>query len=339
MLILGIETSCDETAAALYDSHQGLIAHAVHSQLDIHQAYGGVVPELASRDHIQKLLPLIERLLQDKQLSYEDLSGIAYTQGPGLIGALMVGASLAKSLAYALQIPAIGINHLEAHILAVMLEEQKPTFPFLALLVSGGHTLLAQVKGIGNYEVLGETLDDAVGECFDKIAKILGLPYPGGAALAVLAEQGEAQRFNLPRPLLAPQSLDFSFSGLKTSARMLWDSIDKTQQNKCNLARAFQDAVVETLIIKCKRAMLQTKLRSLVVVGGVAANRSLRTSLQALVALHQGQVYFPRIEFCTDNAAMVAYTGHCYQMKGYNEDLAIELKTRWPLSELNRSHL
>lgn len=338
MRVLGIETSCDETGIAIYDSEQGLIAHQIYSQIETHAAYGGVVPELASRDHIRKTLPLIKNVLQEVPCSGDALSGIAYTKGPGLIGALMVGASLACSLSFAWNIPLIGIHHLEAHLMAVMLEEQHPTYPFLALIVSGGHTLLVEVDDFARYTILGESLDDAVGEAFDKTAKLLGLGYPGGAALARLAEKGTLHRYHFPRPLLNKPGLDFSFSGLKTHTWHCYETSDKSTQTKADIAWAFEDAVIETLVAKSQRALLQTKLPALVVVGGVGANKKLRHSLHAELAPLGIKTYFPRIEFCTDNGAMVAYAGHERLVRGFFADpLAITVKPRWSLEEIEKN--
>lgn len=333
MHILGIETSCDETATAIYDSEKGLLAHCLHSQIPIHMQYGGVVPELASRDHICQTLPLINQVLQKAQLQKKDIQGIAFTKGPGLVGALMVGAAIARSLSWAWGIPAVGVNHLEAHLMAVMLEEKRPTFPFVALLVSGGHTVLAAVKNFGEYEILGETLDDAVGEAFDKTAKLLGLPYPGGAALSCLALEGDPQRFVFPKPMVAQPGLDFSFSGLKTFAFNCFQQHGADPRTKADIAAAFQVAVVDTLWIKCRRALAQVNSKRLVVAGGVGANQQLRKKLQEMMAEMAGEVYFPRPDFCTDNGAMVAYTGYLYLQAGRQEDLSIQVKTRWPLGQ------
>jgi N6-L-threonylcarbamoyladenine synthase len=331
MRVLGIETSCDETAVAIYDGDRGLLAHQVYSQIDIHREWGGVVPELASRDHIRKTLPLIQLALKNANCDKKDIQGIAYTKGPGLIGALMVGASIGRSLSYALNIPAIGVHHMEAHLLAVMLEENKPKFPFVALLVSGGHTLLLEVKGLGKYRLLGESLDDAVGEAFDKTAKLLGLPYPGGPHLAKLAEQGDALRFLFPRPMLHSKDLNFSFSGLKTHAMQVFQQHEQNAKTKADIARAFEDAVVETLVTKCRRALELTGLNKLVMVGGVSANKKLRETIkQSLVA----EVFYPRPEYCTDNGAMVAYAGWSRLSAGQHEDLIIEVKPRWSITTL-----
>lgn len=328
MKVLGIESSCDETAAAVYDTERGLLAHALFSQIELHAAYGGVVPELASRDHVRRIVPLIRETLQQAQLDFQDLDGVAYTAGPGLAGALMVGASVATGIALAHDLAPIPVHHMEAHLLAPMLEAEAPDFPFLALLVSGGHTLLVAVRGIGQYEVLGESLDDAVGEAFDKTAKLMGLPYPGGPYLAQLAEQGRSGRFKLPRPMLDKPNLDFSFSGLKTAVLTALPA-DADEQTRADLAHEFQEAVVETLSVKCRRALDQTGFERLVVAGGVGANRRLRAKLAELEGIG---LYFPRIEYCTDNAAMVAYAGA--QRVGERAEQPLVVRARWPLSEL-----
>lgn len=335
MPILGIETSCDETATAIYDEQRGLIADQVYSQIDIHEKYGGVVPELASRDHIRKLLPLIETVLQDANLKLNDLSGIAYTKGPGLMGALMVGASIGRSLGYALNIPTLGVHHLEGHVMAIMLEKDLPEFPFIALLVSGGHTMLIEVMQFGKYRVLGESLDDAVGEAFDKTAKLLGLSYPGGAALAALAEQGISGRFHFPRPMIHQPGLSFSFSGIKTYAVNCYKTHGHDQQTRADIACAFEEAIVDTLAIKCRRALEQTQYHRLVVVGGVGANKKLRTRLFADAEKNQSKIYFPRPRYCTDNAAMIAYVGWQRIRAGERDDLRIAARARWDLQELN----
>lgn len=335
MYILGIETSCDETAFAIY-SEQGLVAHVVHSQVDLHALYDGVVPELASRDHIKRALPLLKEVLQQANIDKKEITAIAYTQGPGLMGALLVGAVLAKSLAFSLNIPALGIHHLEAHLLAPMLEPQAPNYPFIALLVSGGHSLLAKVNDIGEYQILGESLDDAAGEAFDKTAKILGLPYPGGPVLAKLAENGDSKAFNFPRPMLDKPNLDFSFSGLKTAVLYAWKASDQSEETRINIAASFQQAIVETLLAKSYKALKKNNIKHLVVAGGVGANQLLRNSLQNLALEKNFQVYFPRLEFCTDNAAMVAYTGYL-RFKLYNQqdkDLSVNTKARWSLEEI-----
>ncbi len=335
MNILGIETSCDETAVAVYATQGGLLAHELHSQVELHAQYGGVVPELASRDHVRKLTPLIQQVLYKAGFCAEDIQGIAYTAGPGLMGALLVGAALAKSLAFAWGVPVLGIHHLEGHLLAPMLEPSAPQFPFLALLVSGGHTSLIAVAGVGQYRILGETLDDAVGEAFDKTAKLLGLAYPGGALLARLAEQGDAGRFHFPRPMIDRPGLDFSFSGLKTFAMNTLRSTQMDEQASADIARAFQDAVVETLVIKCQRALAQSGLKRLVVAGGVGANLALRQALQQMAEQQGMELFFPRFEFCTDNGAMIAYAGHC-RMRAGERDANWEIKVwpRWSLEDL-----
>jgi len=342
-LILAIETSCDETAAALYDEQRGLLAQHVHSQTDLHRIYGGVVPELASRDHIQKLLPLIQLLLKESRVNLEQLTGIAYTRGPGLIGALMVGSSVARSLAFALQIPSIGVHHLESHMMAVMLENEKPEYPFVTLLVSGGHTLLLLAKTFGSYQILGETVDDAAGEAFDKTAKLLGLAYPGGPLLAQLAKQGNATRFHFPRPMLDQPNCDFSFSGLKTSvANLVQQEGVRTQREtsildektKADIACAFEDAVIETLIKKSERALNKTHCQQLVIAGGVSANEKLRQRATALASKNI-RVFFPRLAFCTDNAAMVAYNGFLRLLRGERDTVGCDVKARWSIEEIS----
>jgi len=337
MRVLGIETSCDDTGIAIFDSEEGLLAHAVHSQTITHLPYGGVVPELASRDHSLKLLPLLKTVLQNANVPASSLSGIAYTAGPGLIGALLVGAAFAKTLGYAWGIPTVGVHHMEGHLLAPMLENPAPEFPFVALLVSGGHTLLVEVDGVGQYKLLGESLDDAAGEAFDKIAKQLGLPYPGGPALAALAEQGTPNRFAFPRPLCDRPGLDFSFSGLKTFTLNTLRSTAQSTQDKADVAWGFQDAVVDTLLIKCKRALKSTGLNRLVVAGGVGANQQLRIKLKTLTAEFNTNIYYPRLEFCTDNGAMIAYAGYQrLRMRDLNADfdLDIAVHPRWPMDAL-----
>jgi N6-L-threonylcarbamoyladenine synthase len=340
MYSLGIETSCDETGIAIYQAEHGLVAHVLHSQVKMHAAFGGVVPELASRDHIRKVLPLLNQVLEQANLKKTDLNLIAYTAGPGLVGALLVGAAFAQSLALALEIPAIGVHHMEAHLLAPMLEANAPAFPFVALLVSGGHTLLVRVAGLAQYQVLGESVDDAAGEAFDKVAKILGLPYPGGPALAALAERGDAKRFHFPRPMVNRPGLDFSFSGLKTYALNTLQASDGSEQVKADIARAFQDAVVDTLRIKCKRALQASGLKRLVVAGGVSANRALRAGLMQMAEKEGCQVYYPRLEFCTDNGAMIAYTGWqrfllAKDKKKFLSDRSIKVFPRWSIEEMS----
>ncbi len=333
MLVLGIESSCDETGVAIYDSEAGLLAHALHSQIDTHRVHGGVVPELASRDHVNYLIPLLDEVLQRANLQKQDLDGIAYTAGPGLIGALLVGACFAKSLAYALNIPALGIHHLEAHLLAAKMETPSLEFPFIALLVSGGHCQLIEVKALGEYRLLGDTLDDAVGEAFDKTAKLMGIPYPGGPVLAALADQCESTPYRFPRPMTDRPGLDFSFSGLKTFSLNTWNQSNKDEQARAEIAKAFQHAVVETLIIKCKRAVQESECTRLVVAGGVGANKSLRLALQQWMHGIGGEIYFPALEYCTDNGAMVAYAG-CLRMLAGEKDaqVGVEVKPRWPLA-------
>ena len=342
MRVLGIETSCDETGVAIYDSAQGLVAHDLYSQIELHEIYGGVVPELASRDHVRMLLPLIKNVLKEAGNGPDDIDGIAYTAGPGLMGALLVGASLAKSLALAWQVPSLGVHHMEGHLLAPMLEDEPPQFPFLALLVSGGHTQLVEVQGIGQYTLLGESIDDAAGEAFDKSAQMLGLDYPGGPRIAKLAEQGNPERFTFPRPMVDRPGLDFSFSGLKTYTRNtiiahtdngeLDGALD--DQTQADIAFAFERAVVETLSIKCKRALKQTGLKTLVIAGGVSANQRLRAGLQAMIAPLGGTLYYARPEFCTDNGAMIAYAGLQRLQAGQQDDLQIICRPRWPMEEL-----
>lgn len=334
MRVLGIETSCDETGIAIYDSEAGLLAHTTHTQLDIHVPFGGVVPELASRDHIQKILPLVEETLKKASMTLSDLHGIAYTEGPGLVGALLVGAMFARSLGYGLGIPVVGVHHLEGHLLAPFLESQAPTFPFLALLVSGGHTELVEVSGLGCYALLGDTLDDAAGEAFDKTAKLLGLGYPGGAALADLAQRGNPGRFHFPRPMLDRPGLDFSFSGLKTHVRQVIAANTLDDQTKADIAYAFEDAIVETLVTKCKRALAQTGLKQLVIAGGVGANQSLRSALKVMCESNHTTLYFPRPEFCTDNGAMIAYVGCQRLMRGEKDELSVTVHARWDLCAL-----
>lgn len=341
MRILGIETSCDETGVAIYDEDKGLIANQLYTQIALHADYGGVVPELASRDHIRKTAPLIEAALLEANLTAKDIDGIAYTCGPGLVGALLVGSTIARSLAYAWNVPAVGVHHMEGHLLAPMLEDadNRPQFPFIALLVSGGHTQLVKVEGVGKYEVMGESIDDAAGEAFDKTAKLLGLDYPGGAALSRLAEKGSAGRFVFPKPMTDRPGLDFSFSGLKTFAantinQAIKNEGELSEQTKADIAHAFQTAVVETLAIKCKRALKETGYKRLVIAGGVSANKQLRQGLANLMDDLKGRVFYPAPQFCTDNGAMISYVG-CLRLKhGERADLAIEVKPRWPMIEL-----
>ena len=358
MRVLGIETSCDETGVAVYDTDRGLRSHALFSQVDLHAGYGGVVPELASRDHVRKLLPLVRQVLAEAGLGVEDLDGVAYTAGPGLVGALMVGAAAGRALAWALDVPAVGVHHMEGHLLAPLLEDPGLAPPFVALLVSGGHTQLVEVSAIGVYRLLGETLDDAAGEAFDKTAKLMGLPYPGGPELARLAESGRPGLFKFSRPMTDRPGLDFSFSGLKTQVLLAWQASDQSPQTRADIARGFEDAVVETLAIKCERALRQTGARTLVVAGGVGANRRLRERLQALVAEpaggtsvpkllakgfgtevpptvpRTGRVCFPRPAFCTDNGAMIAFAGALRLQAGQHEAPAVTVAPRWDMASL-----
>ena len=331
-ITLGIESSCDETGIGLYSSDRGLVAHKLFSQVNLHAEYGGVVPELASRDHIQRALPLIRETLDSSNIALEKLTGIAYTAGPGLSGALLVGGSIAQSLAWGLGIPAIGVNHMEGHLLAPLLDSSQLKFPFVALLVSGGHTLLVEVDGIGKYKLLGQSLDDAVGEAFDKTAKILGLGYPGGPELALLATKGVEGRFDFPRPMIDRPGLDFSFSGLKTFARNTFINFPK---EKASIAKAFEVAAIDTLMIKCRRALEQTGFSTLVVAGGVSANLALRQTLNDMKKKHKIEVHYPVPEFCTDNGAMIALTGHYRLLSGQSNDrYEINVKPRWNLEEL-----
>ncbi|MCY4154153.1 MAG: tRNA (adenosine(37)-N6)-threonylcarbamoyltransferase complex transferase subunit TsaD [Gammaproteobacteria bacterium] len=332
MRVLGIETSCDETGVAIYDSQLGLLANQLHSQARLHDAYGGVVPELASRDHVRRITPLLAAAMDEASLQRGDIDGVAYTAGPGLIGALLVGASFGRSLGYAWRVPAVAVHHMEAHLLAVNLEEDPPDYPFLALLVSGGHTQLLQVRAAGDYTLLGESLDDAAGEAFDKTAKLLGLGYPGGPQVSALAQRGRAGRYRLPRPMTDRPGLDFSFSGLKTAvALVVKDLADDDEQARADVACAFVDAVVDTLTIKCARAIRQTGITRLVAAGGVSANRQLREKLTAMAADSGGRIFYPRPEFCTDNGAMIAYTGYVKLSAGASQSLAFAAYPRWPL--------
>jgi N6-L-threonylcarbamoyladenine synthase len=334
MKVLGIETSCDETGIAIYDSKQGLLAHELYSQVKLHADYGGVVPELASRDHVRKIVPLVQRTLASANLGKHDIDGIAYTRGPGLIGALLVGSSMARALAYAWEVPTVGVHHMEGHLLAPMLDTPAPEFPFVALLVSGGHSMLVDVKGIGNYVVMGESVDDAAGEAFDKTAKLLGLDYPGGPLLAKLAEQGETGHYRFPRPMTDRPGLDFSFSGLKTFAANTIRSSDGKHQTQANIAKAFEEAVVDTLLIKCKRALKQSGHTRLVMAGGVAANKQLRATFQAAASKGGFSVYYPSFEYCTDNGAMIAYAGCQRLLAGESTPLGEKAMPRWPLDTL-----
>lgn len=339
MKILGIETSCDETGVAIYDEEKGLVANQLYSQIDMHADYGGVVPELASRDHIRKTLPLIQEALKEANLQPSDIDGIAYTAGPGLVGALLVGATIARSLAYAWKVPALGVHHMEGHLLAPMLEENAPEFPFVALLISGGHTQLVKVDGIGKYELMGESIDDAAGEAFDKTGKLLGLDYPAGVAMSKLAESGTPNRFKFPRPMTDRPGLDFSFSGLKTFAANTIkansnENGEIDEQTRCDIAHAFQQAVVDTILIKCKRALEQTGYKRLVMAGGVSANKQLRADVAEMMQKLKGEVFYPRPQFCTDNGAMIAYTGFLRLKNGEQTDLSVSVKPRWAMTEL-----
>ena len=339
MIVLGIETSCDETGIAIYDTTQGLLSHALYSQIEMHSEYGGVVPELASRDHVRKLLPLLDEVFQKAGVKKGDVDAIAYTSGPGLIGALMVGASTGRALALAWGIPAIGVHHMEGHLLAPMLEETPPSFPFVALLVSGGHTQLVQVDGIGQYSLLGESLDDAAGEAFDKAAKMLGLDYPGGPLVAKHALRGDRTRFRFPRPMVDRPGMDMSFSGLKTyTLNTSNDHRDENgyidEQTICDIASAFEEAVVDTLAIKCKRALQHTGFKQLIIAGGVSANQRLRERLEEMVLKERAELFYARPEFCTDNGAMIAYAGCQRLMAGQQSGLEIITKPRWPLDTL-----
>ena len=333
MLVLGIETSCDETGVALYDSDKGLVAESLYSQVELHEKYGGVVPELASRDHIRKILPLLADLFDKADRPVSALDGVAFTSGPGLIGALLVGATVARSLAYGLGIPAIGVHHMEAHLLAPLIGDAAPPLPFAALLVSGGHTQIMRVDDVGSYQLLGESLDDAAGEAFDKAAKMLGLGYPGGPAIAAAAEQGDPSRFRFPRPMTGRPGLDMSFSGLKThTLTTIREHEPLTAQDVADIARAFEEAVVDTLVLKCRRTVDETGLATFVVAGGVAANRRLRERLQQAVP----QVVYAPPALCTDNGAMIAYAGTLRLAAGQRETLAIRTRARWPMAELGR---
>ncbi|MBR7746185.1 tRNA (adenosine(37)-N6)-threonylcarbamoyltransferase complex transferase subunit TsaD [Undibacterium baiyunense] len=343
MIVLGIESSCDETGIALYDTHRGLLAHALHSQIAMHQEYGGVVPELASRDHVKRALPLLRETLTKAQVQAANIDAIAYTQGPGLAGALLVGASVACGLGLALDKPLIGIHHLEGHLLSPLLASQPPEFPFIALLVSGGHTQLMRVDGVGQYSLLGETLDDAAGEAFDKSAKLLGLDYPGGPAISKLAQSGDPLVHQFPRPMLHSKDLNFSFSGLKTAVLTAVKKYPEalTDNDKANVARGFVDAIIDVLVAKCQTAMKQTGLKRLVIAGGVGANQQLRAALNAAANASNPkkrfQVYYPELEFCTDNGAMIAFAG-AMRLQAYPElatkNYSFNVRPRWPLHEL-----
>ncbi|AEG32125.1 tRNA (adenosine(37)-N6)-threonylcarbamoyltransferase complex transferase subunit TsaD [Thiomicrospira cyclica] len=343
LTVLGIESSCDESAVAIYDTSAGLLGHHLFSQIELHQIYGGVVPELASRDHIRKMIPLIKQLMNEvnqSQIEPIKVDAIAYTQGPGLMGALLSGSAIAASLAYAWKVPALGVHHMEGHLLAPMLETNPPAFPFIALLISGGHTQIIRVDDIGQYKLLGDTLDDAAGEAFDKTAKMLGLGYPGGPIVSKYALNGDPDRYHFPRPMLDRPGLDMSFSGLKTFSLNTWQNAVKqgvdTDQTRADICRAFELAVAETLTVKCKRALIATGINRLVVSGGVSANRAIRASLTALMQQRGGEAYFPRLEFCTDNAAMIAFAGAQRLQAGqHNPTLNFSAKARWPLEQLN----
>jgi N6-L-threonylcarbamoyladenine synthase len=338
MKVLGIETSCDETGIALYDSERGILAEALYSQVPLHQQYGGVVPELASRDHIRKTLPLIREVLVQAKCRATDIDGIAYTAGPGLAGALLVGAAIGRALGMTWDIPTIGVHHMEGHLLAPLLEPEPPQFPFVALLVSGGHTQLVAVEGIGRYQVIGESVDDAAGEAFDKVAKMLGLPYPGGPQVAKLAEAGMPGRFVFPRPMTNRPGLDFSFSGLKTFVLTTVQQHSKDgpleAQTRADIAHAFQEAVVGTLVIKCRRALQQSGMRTLVIAGGVSANTRLREELARMAAEERGRLYYPQLQYCTDNGAMIAFAGCQRLLAGQSDDLVIRAQPRWSLESL-----
>ena len=334
MKVLGIETSCDDTGVAIYDSEQGLLINRFASQVDIHSIYGGVVPELAARDHIRKVMPLVEDALGGSGLGRKQLDAIAYTAGPGLVGALLVGATVGRSLAFALGVPAIGVHHMEGHLLSPMLESEAPEFPFLSLLVSGGHTMLVDVHSVGDYKILGQTRDDAVGEAFDKFAKVLGLPYPGGPSIEKSAMRGDRKRFKFPRPMAGHRTLEFSFSGLKTHAMLEASNYELDDRTRNDLAYAFQEAAVEALVAKCKQALEITGYTSLVVAGGVGANRFLRERLDQLCDSREVKVYFPSIELCTDNGAMIAYAGYLRLQSGQQDALGYSVQPRWSLEDL-----
>lgn len=332
MLVLGLETSCDETGLALFDSERGLLGQVLYSQIQLHAEYGGVVPELASRDHVRKLIPLLEELLQQTGTPKQQINAVAYTRGPGLMGALMTGALFGRTLAYALNIPAIGVHHMEGHLLAPLLSSNPPQFPFVALLVSGGHTQLMAAYGIGQYELLGESIDDAAGEAFDKVAKMMGLPYPGGPNIAKLALQGDPKSFDLPRPLMH-QALDFSFSGMKTAVLTRYNKV-KGQGREADLAASFQEAMVDTLVKKAIRALKHTGLKQLVIAGGVSANQLLRERLESDLKKIKSQVYYAEPALCTDNGAMIAFAGWQRLKAGQMDDLSVTTTPRWPMSEL-----
>jgi N6-L-threonylcarbamoyladenine synthase len=337
--VLGVESSCDETGVALLRWEpgapgRGLLAHALYSQVKLHADYGGVVPELASRDHVRKLLPLMREALAQAGLAPADLGGVAYTAGPGLVGALLVGAAAARAMAWALDVPAVGVHHMEGHLLAPLLEPDPPAPPFVALLVSGGHSMLVEVEAIGQYRLLGDTLDDAAGEAFDKTAKLMGLPYPGGPALAKLAEQGRPGAFRFSRPMTDRPGLDFSFSGLKTQVLLAWQQSDRSDQTRADVARGFEEAIVDTLVIKCRRALEATGTQRLVIAGGVGANRHLRETLAAAGEKDGFRTYFPRLQFCTDNGAMIALAGAIRLAAGQGQDESVRVSPRWDLESL-----
>jgi N6-L-threonylcarbamoyladenine synthase len=337
--VLGIETSCDETGVAIYDSEAGLLADCLYSQVEIHAKYGGVIPELASRDHIRKTLPLIEEVIEKAGIDASEIEGVAYTAGPGLVGALLVGAAIGRTLGMAWDVPTIGVHHMEGHLLAPMLEPEPPEFPFVALLVSGGHTQLVKVGGIGQYELLGESLDDAAGEAFDKVGKMLGLPYPGGPHVAKLAQKGDPTRFDFPRPMINRPGLDFSFSGLKTYVRNTITSLrdeagELAEQDAADIARAFEEAVVNTLSIKCRRALEETGYKKLIIAGGVSANLRLREVLEEAMAKVDGRLFYAQLKYCTDNGAMIAYAGCQRLLAGERDDLEIRAQPRWSLESL-----
>ncbi len=355
MKVLGLETSCDETGLAIYDSQMndgrgGVLAQVLYSQVELHATYGGVVPELASRDHIRKLVPLFHELLTKAGIDKHDIDAVAYTKGPGLIGALMTGALFGRSLAYGLGIPAVGVHHMEGHLLAPMIESMtdwmdlkagqgRLDFPFVCLLVSGGHTMLVRADGVGLYEILGESIDDAVGECFDKTAKMLGLPYPGGPNVEQLAKGGDAFAYELPRPMLG-KGLDFSFSGMKTAVHNLIKDTEGSDNNptvRANIAASFQYAVVDTLVKKCTKALKQTGLKRLVIAGGVSANQALRTHLETALLKMGASVYYAPLHLCTDNGAMIAYAGYCRLIKGQSDDLGVSCVPRWNMETLSVS--
>ncbi|HEX7804279.1 MAG TPA: tRNA (adenosine(37)-N6)-threonylcarbamoyltransferase complex transferase subunit TsaD [Pseudoxanthomonas sp.] len=338
MRVLGIETSCDETGVAVYDTalsgSAGLRAHGVYSQIALHAEYGGVVPELASRDHVRKLLPLVRQTLAEADLKLEDLDGVAYTAGPGLVGALLVGAGVARSLAWALEVPAVAVHHMEGHLLAPLMEDDPPEAPFVALLVSGGHTQLVAVDAIGSYRLLGETLDDAAGEAFDKTAKVMGLPYPGGPQLAALAATGRPGVYKFSRPMTDRPGLDFSFSGLKTQVMLAWRDSDQSDATRADIARGFEDAVVDTLAIKCERALEAAGSDTLVIAGGVGANKRLREKLHDIAGKRGGRACFPRPALCTDNGAMIAFAGALRLQAGQHETAAVKVTPRWDMATL-----